>query len=173
MYILYLSTKNTPNDKELIGQIEHAKHKVWSLNVSGTKKSDVDNQIATLMKEIKKADACVVEATYPTFELGRFITFALQQHKPALMLQEETKISPLVLGESRLVTSGTYALSKKTQLQEVLAQFFKLVAKQRLLYRFNFMMSREMNRFVMEKSREEGISKADYIRTLILQEMQD
>ena len=57
-------------------------------------------------------------------------------------------------------------------IETILAGFFKTVAKQRLLYRFNFMMSREMDGFVREKAKNNGMSKADYIRTLILQDME-
>jgi hypothetical protein len=49
--------------------------------------------------------------------------------------------------------------------------FFTDIKKKKLLYRFNLMLSREMNIFLGQRSREHGVSKADYVRTLIFKDM--
>lgn len=172
MYIVFLSIKPSKS-VSLIGEcIKDAKHSIWETTLSSNPTQKSSKDAAILTKEIKKADALVVEATESNFELGRFITLALQQHKPVLMLQNENKIVPLLLGSSRLVSLETYKDENKKEMTNILASFFKTVAKQRLLYRFNFMMSREMDAFVRDKAKENGMSKADYIRTLIMTDME-
>lgn len=172
MYIVYLSIKKSDSDSLIIDCIKTAKHSVYIATLSSNPEQKSSKEAAILTKEIKKADALVVEATESNFELGRFITLALQQHKPVLMLQNETKQVPLLLGSSRLVSLETYKDGNKKEMANVLAGFFKTVAKQRLLYRFNFMMSREMDSFVRDQAKDNGMSKADYIRTLIMNEME-
>ncbi len=172
MYIVFLSIKPSDSTNLIVSSIESAKHTVWNATLSSNPDQKSSKDAATLTKEIKKADALVVEATESNFELGRFITLALQQHKPVLMLQNENKIVPLLLGSSRLVSLETYKAGNKKEMDQILSGFFKTVAKQRLLYRFNFMMSREMDAFVRDKAKENGMSKADYIRTLIMTDME-
>lgn len=167
MYIVYLSVSKTDSQDNIVSLIKKAKHSLTENILTSTDKKNNNG----LSQEIKKADALVVEATESNFELGRFITLALQQHKPVLMLQKETMSAPLLLGSSRLVSLETYNPKDKVKMSQILLSFFKTVAKQRLLYRFNFMMSREMNGFLMTRAQEHGMSKADYIRTLILQDM--
>ena len=126
---------------------------------------------AKLTTEIKKADALVVEASQSNFELGRFITLALQQHKPVLMLQKKNKPNPLLVGSSRLISMENYLPEKTQDLKKTIESFFKTAKKQRLLYRFNFMMSSDMNEFLSKKAQTAGVSKADYIRNLVIEEM--
>jgi hypothetical protein len=171
MYIVFLSIKPSNSVSLIADCIKDAKHSIWETTLSSNPDQKSSKDAATLTKEIKKADALVVEATESNFELGRFITLALQQHKPVLMLQNENKIVPLLLGSSRLVSLETYRDDNKKEMNNLLSGFFKTVAKQRLLYRFNFMMSREMDAFVRDKAKENGMSKADYIRTLIMTDM--
>lgn len=171
MYIVFLSIKPSDSTILITKAIESAKHTLWNATLSSNPDQKSSKDAAVLTKEIKKADALVVEATESNFELGRFITLALQQHKPVLMLQNENKIVPLLLGSSRLVSLETYKVGDKKAMEQNLTSFFKTVAKQRLLYRFNFMMSREMDAFVRDKAKENSMSKADYIRTLILNDM--
>lgn len=172
MYIVYLSIKTSDSDSLIIDCIKKAKHSVFVATLSSNPDKKSSKDAALLTKEIKKADALVVESTESNFELGRFITLALQQHKPVLMMQNETKQMPLLIGSSRLVSLETYRDGNKKEMDQLLAGFFKTVAKQRLLYRFNFMMSREMDAFVRDQSKDNGMSKADYIRTLIMNDME-
>jgi hypothetical protein len=169
MYILFISTEK---HNFIVDAIEEAKHKVWQNILASDQKRKSTIDIAKLMNEIKKSDAVVIESTESNFEMGRFTTLALLQHKPVLMLQKDKYVAPLVLGESRLVTQTSYIPGDAKEMKNILANFFKVVAKQRLLYRFNFMMSREMNAFVGEKAQESGVSKADYIRSLISEVME-
>lgn len=174
MYIVFLAPETSKSDiknlyTEICKKIEDSKNNLYD----GTFPHDTgahEDHASQLTKEIKKADAIVVEATQSNFNLGRLITLALQQHKPVLMLQKELNSTPIVIGSSRLVNVKTYKNTKE-DLDEILKDFFKVAKKQRLTYRFNLMLSRDIDIYLNDKAHEFGISKADYIRELIAKDM--
>ncbi len=174
MYIVFLAPE-TANDnikklyKEICKKIEDSKNTLYD----GTFPHDTgahEDHASQLTKEIKKADALIVEATQSNFNLGRLITLALQQHKPVLMLQKEVNSTPIVIGSSRLVNVKSYKNTSE-DLDNLLKDFIKVAKKQRLTYRFNLMLSRDIDIYLNDKAHEFAISKADYIRELISKDM--
>lgn len=172
MYIVYLSaTDDSSINKPVLSVIKQMKH--TAINRSFTEKTtNKTNHIAQTTKEIKKADGIIFESTSTNFDLGRLLTLALLQHKPLLLLQMKGHEKDLELGESRLVTKKTYTKGNEKQIQSALEKFIKIIEKQRLSYRFNLMLSRDINTYLMDQAQSKSISKADYIRTLIVRDME-
>ncbi|CAN5229927.1 hypothetical protein BH09PAT2_BH09PAT2_02760 [soil metagenome] len=174
MYIVFLAPE-TPDSKikkqytDICEKIKESKNTLYDGTFPPDTEAHEDHS-SQLTKEIKKADALIVEATQSNFNLGRLITLALQQHKPVLMLQKEMNSTPIVIGSSRLVNVKTYKSSSE-DLDDVLKDFIKVAKKQRLTYRFNLMLSRDIDIYLNDKSHESGLSKADYIRELISKDM--
>jgi len=171
MNILFLSANpNKATNDMITSALKRIKHTV--IDGSFTDHSKINSSIlADTTRVVKKADAIVVEATITTFDMGRLMTLAIFQHKPLLILQEKGAGREIELGANRLVNNKTYDLEKVSDLDRKLEDFMKAVQKQRLTYRFNLMLSRDINSYLMEQSVEKGISKADYIRSLIVQDM--
>lgn len=119
-------------------------------------------------KAIKISDAVVVDGTTLTVETSRFISFALQCRLPVLLLYKKNNPQAQIFEASRFLSLKKYDADS---LERILQSFFKKITKKQLLYRFNLMLSREMDSFVMEKSQGKKVSKADYIRDLILRDM--
>ncbi|MFA9289125.1 MAG: hypothetical protein ACEQSA_04570 [Weeksellaceae bacterium] len=175
MYIIYLSSENN--------QTEANKHLLSTLKaqdvqlLDGTYPETTDRVLlqkyeAQVVKEIKKCDAVVIEASKSTFDLGRFMTLGMQQFKPVLLLQQnEANAAPVLLTSQRLSTLHRYTLTDKKKLEEGLVSFLEDVKKQKLHYRFNLMLNDDINDYLLEKAGAKGISKADYIRNLILDDM--
>ncbi|PJC32726.1 hypothetical protein CO051_02665 [Candidatus Roizmanbacteria bacterium CG_4_9_14_0_2_um_filter_39_13] len=172
MYIVYLSaTEDNQINKPILSVIK--KHKHTTINRAFSEQTEnKPNHVAQTTKEIKKADGIVVECSTTNFDLGRLLTLSLLQHKPVLLLQMKGKEQDLELGESRLVTKKTYKQDNEDEIEKSLEKFVKIIEKQRLSYRFNLMLSRDINTYLMDQSQVKSISKADYIRTLILQDME-
>jgi len=171
MNILYLSANPLPdNNNFIISAIKHLKNAVFSgvLLDSDPKKAD---KLSAVTKEIKRTDAVILETSNINFDMGRLMTLSIFQHKPVLLLQEKGKNSSVELGANRLVNTKTYILGKDTELERKIEDFMKAVKKQRLTYRFNLMLSRDINTYLAEQSADKNISKADYIRSLIIQDM--
>jgi len=171
MYIVYLSTTTDKKiNQPILDAIKNNKH--TAVDSSFTK--EVKNKtahIAQITKDIKKADGIVIEATDTNFDMGRLITLALLQHKPVLILQKKDSGQGLDLGESRLVSNKTYKTADDKKLMKLVKDFTEDIKKQRLSYRFNLMLSRDINSYLMDQAQAKNISKADYIRTLIIQDM--
>jgi len=171
MYILYLSATNTKTVNEpILSTIKKMKHTITDGSFEVQEK-DKSAHLAKITREVKKADALVVEATSTNFDMGRLMTLAIFQHKPLLILQQRGKELQIDLGANRLVNTKSYTAEKLADLEKKLEDFMRAVKKQRLTYRFNLMLSRDINGYLMEQAQEKGISKADYIRTLIIQDM--
>ncbi len=176
MYIVFLApeTKNAQKHKQyarFVEMIKSFKHVCFDGSFP-LDENRFENHAAQLTREIKKADALVVEATESNFNIGRFITLALQQHKPTLLLQQTPGGAPLLIGTSRLVSTKQYE-DMEMDAPRQLETFLKIAKKQRLNYRFNIMLSRDLNSYVLDKAQSQGMSKADYIRDLIVHDMAD
>ena len=171
MNILYLSANSqTETNTFITNSIKRLKKTVFSgiLLESDPKKTE---KLATATKEIKRTDAVILEASNLNFDMGRLMTLSIFQHKPILLLQEKGKSQSVELGANRLVNNKSYILGKDTELERKIEDFMKAVKKQRLTYRFNLMLSRDINTYLAEQSADKNISKADYIRSLIIQDM--
>lgn len=172
MYIVYMSAVSDKKiNQPIISAIKNNKHTAIDTSFTQDMKNK-SGHIANITKEIKKADGIVIEATITNFDLGRLITLALLQHKPVLILQQRGSSTNLDLGESRLVSNKKYKDGDEKILLKYLKDFAEDVKKQRLSYRFNLMLSRDINSYLMDQATAKNISKADYIRTLIIQDME-
>ncbi len=171
MYILYLSSNQSKEINDFItSTLKKLKHTVSNGTFLPDAK-DKSSKLAKITREIKKSDALVVEGSTTNFDLGRLMTLAIFQHKPLLILQEKGKEQDVELGANRLVNNKTYTLKKSADFEKKIEDFIKAVKKQRLTYRFNLMLSRDINSYLMDQATDKGISKADYIRSLIIQDM--
>jgi len=176
MYIVFIAAETTNSaDKQTYADIMAEITKTKNTVHDGTFPSDTakhDDHAASLTREIKKADGIVVEATLATFNLGRLITLAALQHKPVIMVQNSTKTAHLLTtGSNRMVNVKPYATM--TDIADILHTFFRIAKKQRLTYRFNLMLSRDINSYVAEKAKRNAVSKADYIRDLVIRDMEE
>jgi tRNA pseudouridine-54 N-methylase len=171
MNILYLSANPSQEvNTFILTAIKRLKNTVISGVLLDTDTKKVE-KLALVTKEIKRTDAVILETTNVNFDMGRLMTLSIFQHKPVLLLQEKGKEQGVELGANRLVNNKTYIIGKDAELERKIEDFMKAVKKQRLTYRFNLMLSRDINTYLAEQSADKNISKADYIRSLIIQDM--
>lgn len=171
MHIVYLSVSdNTKKDQAILLAIKKQKHTAINRAFSD-KTVNKQNHIAQTIKEIKKSDGIVVECSSTNFDLGRLLTLSLLQHKPVLLLEQKGLETEIELGESRLVTKKTYRQNDDKSISASFEKFIQIIEKQRLSYRFNLMLSGEIDAHLLSQSLKRNISKADYIRSLILADM--
>ncbi len=123
-----------------------------------------------IAEAIKKAECVICEVSTITVETSRFISIALQFHIPTLFLYKQENDEMQAFEISRFLTMKKYDAST---LEKKLKEFFTQIEKQKLLYRFNLMLSHELGQFVLDKSKSKRISKADYIRQLIINDMSE
>jgi hypothetical protein len=156
--------------KKIIELCEESGHKVLQgYNTAKTKKQINYKYVST---KIKDSDAVIIEGTRATLDTGRFIASALQYHKPILILHKDKLPDILADDTHKLVSIKQYDENKTDKLQkDVIEDFFLKVHRKKLLYRFNLMLNKEMNAYLMDKAKTNSISKADYIRQLIEADM--
>jgi hypothetical protein len=165
------SQKNTIKEYQMIADVcKKLKHTVNADYIHHAKDAkEMEKKYKNVMNEIKEADVVVAEATTLTVDVSRLITFALQYHIPTLVLYRDKSPESFVFESSRLLLLKHYSPSN---LEEVIKTHLKKINRKKLIYRFNLMLSKELGSFVMDRSKENRVSKADYIRQLIVDDME-
>lgn len=161
--------EETPEHKRIIEMCTKYEHSVTPYYKIDPEK-DLRSRIAIIAETIKKSDAVICDVTDMTIETSRIISLALQFHIPTLFLYRFEEKYLQAFEMSRFLTKKRYT---EETLEEKLKEYFRQIDKQRLLYRFNLMLSNELGGYILEKSKSMRISKADYIRKLILKDMQE
>ena len=155
-----------------LGIIEAAKkmHKTISYEhiFISSKKETPEQRYRSMIEQIKKSDVVIAEASSLTAEISRLISVSLQHHIPTLVLYQKQNPEMYVFESSRLLTLKQY--TQKT-VEEIIKKYFSQASRKQLRYRFNLMLSKEINMHVMDKSKDNKMSKADYVRKLILADM--
>ena len=175
MRIIFIPSESPQFQKvnqTILSFCEDEGHKVYDATIDPQFSPEKAKKLSTtLSAEIKQTDGIIFEASNPSFNQGRYLTLALQAHKPILLLYRDKLPTEFATEQSRLITTQPYNSNSIDELNTSLKEFLKIVKKQRLLYRFNLMISKDLNSYLMDKARHSGVSKADYIRQLIVQDM--
>lgn len=160
--------------KVFVDFIEKKGHKAEIISTEPKKKmaeSDLQEFTISISNEIKNADAVIITPNITNIELGGCISLCMQHRKTTLVYYERVKPESILFASSNLVKMVKYSEKIGADLETVMKPFFTDIKKKKLLYRFNLMLSREMNVFLSHRSREHGVSKADYVRQLIFKDM--
>jgi hypothetical protein len=122
------------------------------------------------LKEMSEADCCVFETSTPSHAIGQLVQEALRSDKPVVALHTH-EYHPVFMSGSAGVEKRLQVLEYSLDnLDQVLEYGFEVV-KSLLVTRFTMLMPAEISKFLDEKSKKDGISRSEYIRALILDEM--
>lgn len=111
---------------------------------------------------IRRSDAMVVEASYPSFRLGFEAFYALSLQKPVLVLSKFKNYA-------NLINQPHFFGAKYTDftLPDEIEKFVKHVKSYRLSARFNLFISDDQKSKIDKMSKQYNVSQSDYIRGLI------
>lgn len=165
--------------KAIIEALQDLNHKVFYEHifrndyepVSKKTKIKVYDEIQDKKRLIKLCDAVIVETTQPSIGVGYIIAQALGQHKNVLMLFQDSPHAVLVSEKNRLLVLKRYDNKNIQALKHDLESFLNRVEKNMLKYRFNMMIDQSLNDFLKRESNKQHISKADYVRRLIFENL--
>lgn len=167
--------------RAIVKTLENLKHEVYSnhvfkrdfrkVNRQTKKEHEFDFQKAR--DQIQKSDVMVVEGTYPSIGVGHMMTIALEMHKAVLVLYQNDPHGLLVGDPNRLLTVKKYSLKDGKALKNALSVFLEKANRRLLNKRFNFMIDEMEEDYLEWASNKKGISKADYIRQLIDEDLKE
>ncbi len=117
---------------------------------------------SSVRQTIRRSDALVIEASYPSFRLGFEAFFAISLQKPVLVLSKFKNYA-------NLVDQPHFFGAKYTDftLPDEIGKFIKHVRLYRLGTRFNLFISDEQKSKINKMSKQYNVSQSDYIRGLI------
>lgn len=170
-----------PEFQAIVSIIENLGHKVCADHVLRRNPIDVNRQtrkqheldFRMARKEIQKSDVMVVEATHPSIGVGHTMTLALELHKSVLILHQHYPHGLLVGDPNRLLFLKQYNPENNKELKKIIKEFLEKAGKRLLNIRFNLMIDETEEDYLQWASRKKRISKADYIRQLIDNELKE
>lgn len=115
-----------------------------------------------IRREISKADAVVIEASYPSFRLGFETFYALSLQKPVLVLAKDRDYSSLI--DQPHFFGARYS---DFTLPDEIEKFLRHVKENRLRTRFNLFISDKHREKLSARAKHFGVSMSDYVRKLI------
>jgi len=130
---------------------------------------DTERHFLLWCKTIAKADAAVVEASFPSsVNIGMEVGALLERGKPTICLYLSGR-DPVFTSEmhsSRLLKTEYTLDSVKDTLQWGFEEVEQMINR-----RFTFFISPELDAYLSQVMKKKGISRSDFIRTLIVREM--
>lgn len=121
---------------------------------------------SAIKRAIFRADAIVIEATYPSFRLGFEAFFALSQQKPILVISKKRNYG-------KLINQPNFFGAKYNDftLPDEIEKFVRHVRQFKLRHRFNLFISDVHKNHLDQEAKKYNISMSDYIRKLIEKDM--
>ncbi len=118
-------------------------------------------------KLINESDAVVAEISYPSIMVGYLLSYFLRQRKYVLCLYQKNPHRILIGDSSRLLRLKKYNPNQPKRLIEIIQKFLYEAKENSLHIRFNLMLDDMTNRQLDQQAKRNGVSKADFIRKLI------
>lgn len=117
---------------------------------------------SAVRQAIFRADAVVVEASYPSFRLGFEAFFALSSQRPVLVLSKFHNYA-------NLIDQPHFFGAKYTPftLPDEIEKFLRHVKRYKLRNRFNLFLSDTHKHSIEKAAARYKVSKSDYVRKLI------
>lgn len=120
---------------------------------------------------LNKSNIVVTETSFPSIMVGFILHLALQQRKHVLVLYQNNPHRILVGETNKLLTLKKYNPKQRYRLINILKNFFNKNKDNSLNIRFNLMIDNVLNTMLDKKSKAANISKANYIRNLMEEEI--
>lgn len=141
--------------------------------IEGMPKEKSEMRAKQFFREMLQCDCVVFEGTRSTTGGGYYLCMALQRSLPVLYLTQNEYRGLYLASSNRLLKIRQYSLTKQDGLKNTIQDFLKFATKKKLSNRFNLMISDSMDEFLNNISKIDGISKADIIRDLIYEKMEE
>lgn len=120
------------------------------------------------IRSLNEADICVFECTLHSLSIGFVIQKALESNKPVIVLYYKDNLPHFLMGiqeEKLMIKSYTEDTIKKA-LKETLKE-----ARERKDKRFNFFITPKLLNYLETTTKELGVTKSKFIRSLIFDYM--
>jgi len=121
---------------------------------------------SAVRQAILRADAVVIEASYPSFRLGFETFFAISAQKPVLVLSQYHNYG-------HLIDQPHFFGAKYTSftLPDEIEKFLRHIRRYKFRNRFNLFISDTQRQHIEKTAVRYNVSKSDYIRKLIEKDM--
>ena len=136
------------------------------LNLTNSEDSHRYVHDSAVRQAILRSDGVVIEASYPSFRLGFEAFFAVAAQKPVLVLSKERNYG-------HLINQSNFFGAKYTEftLPDEIEKFLRHIRQFKLRNKFNLFISDRHKEYLEKAAKQYNISKSDYLRRLVEQDM--
>ncbi len=120
------------------------------------------------MQALHEADICIFECSVHSLSIGFVIQKSLDFNKPTIVLYYKNNLPHFLMGaqEEKLIVRSYTEHTIKKVLKETLKD-----ARERKDKRFNFFITPKLLHYLEKISKEQGVTKSKFIRSLIFEYM--
>lgn len=140
--------------------------KAMSSHFSDSEWEDISNET---LDSIQEADAIIIEASIPSFNMGYLSAMALARKKPLLMLFNSLPQAHILDSNNSLRRAAVYHTD--AELEKIIASFLRDVDVDTAKLRFNMALDRETYNFLNWESVNTGKTKAQIIREVLKEQI--
>jgi hypothetical protein len=121
-----------------------------------------------IIASLKAADINIFECSFPSLGVGYEVTKSIELNKPTVVLYLDDNVPHFFLGntDEKLILKSYNSKNIKKVVLEAIEE-----AKQRSDKRFNFFISPHLLGYLEKTSKDLGVTKSTFIRSLILEHM--
>lgn len=160
--------------RDTIRELGHSITRDWLEPVVVKSTHSMENAYQKTVDAIKKSDVVILEGTFDTSSVGKQLSTALELKIPVLILTYQTARRDSSL--DKFVSKESANLIKKSSyndksIAKILKDFFNWTDDKTKLVRFNLELERELDNYLKMKAKKNNSSKAEEIRSLIVDDM--
>lgn len=116
---------------------------------------------------IKRADVVIIDATHQSFSHGFQLMSALEQKKPTLVITRDKLATKKYIGGLVYPTLSLEIYKGQDELKNIVKAFLARNTVYTKDLRFNMFLTRDIVKYLEERTQETGRSRSEIIRTLI------
>jgi hypothetical protein len=128
---------------------------------------DWSNYVKQNLEAIKRADVVIIDATHHSFSQGFQLMSALNYKKPTLIVTRDTLATKKYIGGLTNPLLSLEIYKDQSDLKRVVKTFLTRNTVYTKDLRFNMFLTRDIVKYLEERTQETGRSRSEIIRTLI------
>ncbi|OGD62855.1 hypothetical protein A2160_05720 [Candidatus Beckwithbacteria bacterium RBG_13_42_9] len=166
------------NYQKITSSLRRQGHQVFDEHIVNSTKEKIMNEspgqrlayIKLLNKNLRWCDVVLAEVSYPSTSVGFEICLAMSRQKPVLAMHDERGDFPSLLEGFKEEVASIIAY-KLDEVDKVLEGALEFIKDRVLTKRFTILFSPRIVRFLDTIAQTGTISRSEYIRDLILQDL--
>lgn len=164
--------KNYASIYKAVEELGHTHTTKFLINVDASKfyLTNIDDFFEETLKDLKRADVCIFEASIPSLAIGYLVNEAIKCSKPVIIFHTGEYIPHFLMG---IHDENVQIVSYNEENLNQTLNFALNFAKDKSDVRFNFFISPSIGNYLDWISKHKNLPRSVYLRKLIEEDMKN